>query len=461
MKALLRYEDKPGETRSFELPATQVLIGRDDSATLPFRKTGVSRLHARIVFDGKSYFVEDMKSTNGTFVNGRPIQRHKLQNFYVISFGRTAEMVFLVGGAVEAAERPGIVGASLFVVKGAEAVAHELPVGEVTLGRSVSCNVVLEHDSISKLHARIERTPTALLLTDMRSSNGTFVNGARVTSTPLQDSDVISFAKVIDLRVDVERGLVVTSGKMQAPDAEALAQEAPERRYSEQWKTRFEWGSGELKGLQELQKKLAEVDQQRIARQKQAEAGPARAAKKKAGDDKTVAPTPGAKLGAPVAKPSPVAPVAAPPAPPVAAKGATAPIPVVAPPKAPAQPVPAVAAPPEPAPTPVPKPPPAAVAPAPIREIHLTGPEASLVITTPGPHDLGRAGVNKVNHPTVSRRHARVTLSADRLSLLVADLGSHNTARHNGEPLTNPAPLAEGDTITLGAVTLTVSLKRG
>lgn len=466
MKALLRFEEKPGETRSFELGTGELVIGRDDSATLPFRKEGVSRLHARIVFDGKSYFVEDLRSTNGTFVNGRPIQRHKLQNFYVISLGRTAEMVFLVGGAVEAAERPGIVGASLFVVKGGEAMAHELPIGEITLGRSVSCNVVLEHDSASKLHARLERTHTALLLTDMRSSNGTFVNGARVTVTPLQDGDVISFANVIEMRVDVERGLVRTSGRMQAPDVAALEKLAEERRYSEQWKTRFEWGSGELRGLHELQKKLAEVDQQRIVRQKQAESGPVRGSKKHGHADKTELTSAGVKAGAPAPKPSPAPPEGAPASTPAVAV-AKPPAPGARPDVAAAKPVAPAGAPPKPAiaaAPPAPKPPaaaPEAPAPAPIREIHLTGPETAIVITSPGPHDLGRAGVNKVNHPTVSRRHARVTLSADRLSLIIEDLGAHNMARHNGSPVEKPQPLADGDSITLGSVTLTVALKRG
>lgn len=124
-----------------------------------------------------------------------------------------------------------------------------------------------------------------------------------------------------------------------------------------------------------------------------------------------------------------------------------------------------------PAPPPVAPPPPAAVAvaeakPAPtgrIIEVQLSGPDAQLVVTEPGAHDLGRSSEMelRVNNPTVSRRHARIILSDDRGMAYVQDQGGSNGTRLNGKEVGRLAPLNDGDTIGIGNVELRVTLKRG
>ena len=52
---------------------------------------------------------------------------------------------------------------------------------EATFGRSPACTVPLEHDHFaSSVHARIFREGGEVLVEDLNSTNGTFVNGARV-----------------------------------------------------------------------------------------------------------------------------------------------------------------------------------------------------------------------------------------------------------------------------------------
>lgn len=48
------------------------------------------------------------------------------------------------------------------------------------LGRGTDCDLVLASDIVSRRHATIAATPTHLRVLDLGSSNGTFVNGARV-----------------------------------------------------------------------------------------------------------------------------------------------------------------------------------------------------------------------------------------------------------------------------------------
>lgn len=61
--------------------------------------------------------------------------------------------------------------------------------GAITIGRHPRCDVVLLDASASRRHTAIRRSGEALLLDDLGSSNGTFVNGKRVHQCPLEDGD--------------------------------------------------------------------------------------------------------------------------------------------------------------------------------------------------------------------------------------------------------------------------------
>jgi DNA-binding NtrC family response regulator/pSer/pThr/pTyr-binding forkhead associated (FHA) protein len=54
--------------------------------------------------------------------------------------------------------------------------------GEITFGRSRSAVVHVQHDNVSRLHARIARSGDAIEVEDLESRNGTFVNGERITA---------------------------------------------------------------------------------------------------------------------------------------------------------------------------------------------------------------------------------------------------------------------------------------
>ena len=64
---------------------------RRGEADLVLDHAGVSRLHARIVREGDSFFVEDLNSTNGTFKNGlrlQPYEKRELEEGDEIGFGQ-------------------------------------------------------------------------------------------------------------------------------------------------------------------------------------------------------------------------------------------------------------------------------------------------------------------------------------------------------------------------------------
>src|SRR6187431_1461837 len=64
--------------RRFELGKTEVSIGRADTCTICVNTDQVSRKHASVQHILGRYYVVDLRSTNGTFVNEQKVERAKL-----------------------------------------------------------------------------------------------------------------------------------------------------------------------------------------------------------------------------------------------------------------------------------------------------------------------------------------------------------------------------------------------
>lgn len=546
-RAEIRARLRKGRPSRFEVSAAGAVLGRDDAAAVAIPLDGVSREHARIKWDGRGWWIEDLKSTNGTFVNGEKVVREKLQHLDVIGLGRNADIVFLLRAITEAAPaaRQGITRAALTDAEGA---VHEIAVGECTLGRSVACNIVADVNAVSKVHARIDRSSDQLLVEDLSSSNGTFVNGTRVRTAVLRDGDTLDLAGKAKFKVVVEQG-EVSSGVFRAPHLDKAGEDKP--KFSGEWKTRYEWDPAELAAIAAAAagQRPPELDKRgqpeppagpkhvvQGAARKPVEGGkptsPAVLQPKAAGAAKPpvpaaapAAPKPAAGSSAEKAAPRPVktepptppagspppgrAPspagsdpistpaepklqpsssaAARPPAPPPVAPAAPA---VPVPPAAPAAPVAAAA--PKAAPPPAPKPVaarpaaapppepepeysatlaemptpalerPAAVKPRPVVAARFKSDKSSFAVTDPGRFDVGRSATVplRVDHNTVSRRHAALTLTEDRAHVIVEDLGAANGTRVNGADVKGTRELQDGDTLELGEVRLAVTFDR-
>jgi len=66
---VMRSGPTPGVT--FPLEGDQLIIGRDASNSIAINDAEISRKHSRLSFQGGKYVLEDLGSTNGTFVNGQ------------------------------------------------------------------------------------------------------------------------------------------------------------------------------------------------------------------------------------------------------------------------------------------------------------------------------------------------------------------------------------------------------
>src|SRR5262245_9299678 len=129
------------------------LVGRSPEGDLVAASDGVSARHCRLTATAGGLVVEDLGSTNGTFVNGRRIAGPTpVRPGDRVTLGRAAAMPW----------PPGCGPAALRV------------------GRAPDNDVVAAHPAVSARHAVLLPHGATFAVEDRGSANGTFVNGTRV-----------------------------------------------------------------------------------------------------------------------------------------------------------------------------------------------------------------------------------------------------------------------------------------
>lgn len=151
-------------------------IGKDSKNDWVFNANTVSQKHARLeVQENGSVKVTDLNSTNGTFVNGQRINQTILKSGDVLKVSR-------------------------FAVNWEQFFHSEKSNTEqtISIGRGSHNNIVLNDRTVTGSHAKlIVSTDGKVEVVDLNSTNGTFVNGKRVTRKNLNDGDVLKVSSTI------------------------------------------------------------------------------------------------------------------------------------------------------------------------------------------------------------------------------------------------------------------------
>jgi Inner membrane component of T3SS, cytoplasmic domain len=77
-------------------------------------------------------------------------------------------------------------------------LSAELANGVIMIGRGSDCQLILEDDYVSTRHARVVSSPNGIYVEDLGSTNGTYVNGQRITApTTITLADTVRIGKTI------------------------------------------------------------------------------------------------------------------------------------------------------------------------------------------------------------------------------------------------------------------------
>jgi len=199
-KLRLTFTSGTREGSSIELAGSVFRLGRDqECAVWTPSDVMVSAQHAKVVRLPTGYVLIDLESTNGTYLNGRRIQRAMLAGGDVVGLGAGGPeiRIDILSPDRAAVASPATVSIPRFEelagrkTEGARVKEQPLAEGVSMVGRDSAAEIHLDSPIVSRLHARMMRQGNTVTVDDLDSANGTFLNGRRVARTEVAPGDVL------------------------------------------------------------------------------------------------------------------------------------------------------------------------------------------------------------------------------------------------------------------------------
>jgi len=160
-----------------------ITFGRDNDNDIVIPSNLVSRHHGRFVNNRGKWYIEDIGSTNGLTFNYHRITVREICDG---DFIRIDDSVQAVAAGV------------LMVISASDSnnkwnTVQTFGARSITIGRDTSCNIVLPHVSVSKIHAIIKNEGGQFFIYDNNSTNGVLVNDRRIVGkVRLGEKDIIT-----------------------------------------------------------------------------------------------------------------------------------------------------------------------------------------------------------------------------------------------------------------------------
>jgi ABC-type multidrug transport system ATPase subunit/pSer/pThr/pTyr-binding forkhead associated (FHA) protein len=159
------------EQKRHPLEVSSITLGRSPDNTIVVSSPVVSGHHARIRRSDSSFWIEDLGSSNGLLFQGERIARKALAHGDILRIGRDVVLEFR--------EHIGFQSVTPRLAP-LPSQTLRLTTDTITIGRASDNAMVLDHPQVSRYHAVIERLGMRQRVTDLKSSNGVFVNGNRI-----------------------------------------------------------------------------------------------------------------------------------------------------------------------------------------------------------------------------------------------------------------------------------------
>jgi pSer/pThr/pTyr-binding forkhead associated (FHA) protein len=208
----LSIEDDQGNKTVVNLVRDEYTVGRAENNTVRLTERNISRRHARFVRENGRWRIEDVSSYNGVFVNGARVnQGQELSHHDLVQLGdyrlevgdesaTSHADVGMPDSASVAVTRPdSFVDRDRLVMVAGPEMGAEFPLARdlVVLGRGEECDVILNHASVSRVHAEIQSLGDGRYeILDRESANGVRINGVELQRSLLDARDTIELGDI-------------------------------------------------------------------------------------------------------------------------------------------------------------------------------------------------------------------------------------------------------------------------
>ena len=202
---MLKIKFKDGRVDPIALEPPGKTIGKGGANDIVIENGDVAGFHADLKVEGSHVTISDINTKGGTFVNGdKIVSSIPLRAGDTIIIGGTELELFeeeegegktLVLSGTALMEM-GVGSWSLIAQSGPEK-GQVIPIMDrIEIGRALECDISILEPGLSRKHAELELNGDYLILRDLGSVNGTFVNGEKVDEVKLKDGDKLQFERI-------------------------------------------------------------------------------------------------------------------------------------------------------------------------------------------------------------------------------------------------------------------------
>ncbi len=223
-----------GEHEPVELKDGDVIVGSAPDAQVMIAAPGIAQHHCVLRTRGEQTVLRMLDAQGTTVLNGKQITGDSpLKPGDLVLFAKVGCRIVAVEKAATAPVRKPMpvptgdddgrtrvrMALPKFMMRGVSGPTFGKTyavVGAMTIGRNSDCDISIATDEISRQHAKLQVVPTGVMVEDLGSANGTFVNNQRVHGSTLMKAND-------ELRLDTVRFLLVSPTAEAHPPATANA----------------------------------------------------------------------------------------------------------------------------------------------------------------------------------------------------------------------------------------------
>lgn len=190
-------------------PGKPFTIGRDKSADIQVMGSKVSRTHLRLEFDGNHWNAVDLDSSNGTFLNGKAVREFAITELisiflggdngqeirlHPLELGKKKSKEPLKKAPIQKGDRTLVASVLENYPASYDDQTSRIRLQQrIRIGRDAANDWQIEDLTVSRFHAEVVQNDSGGFdLVDLRSSNGSFINGQQIKRREIEIGDLIS-----------------------------------------------------------------------------------------------------------------------------------------------------------------------------------------------------------------------------------------------------------------------------